>query len=151
MANKLTDIVAISTISLLDLLYIVDVDDTTDDAAGSSKSMTVGQLVTVVRDSVSSATIVDNTVSPTTIFTYPAANRYAKIDFSLEKDGERQLATWNIINDGSVITDSIVDIQTGPTGVTLSAVIAGANVLIQYTSTSTGGDGTMKYQIKKWG
>lgn len=44
-SSKLTDLTALTVADVLDLLYLVDVSDSTDHASGTSKKITVGNLL----------------------------------------------------------------------------------------------------------
>ena len=68
MANaKLTDLTAITAADPLDLLYLVDVSDTTDDASGSSRKITAGNLGTSLSKFVQCVASIDGvTASGTT-------------------------------------------------------------------------------------
>jgi hypothetical protein len=60
-----------------------------------------------------------------------------------------------IVNNGTLI--SIIDTNTDIGGadvddisIPITAVVSGANVLIQYTSTSTGNTADFKYTARRW-
>jgi hypothetical protein len=96
-------------------------------------------------------TIVDNTSSATTLFSYVAATfPYAVIEYSIVRDGDYRTGRMIIANDGTMTALSEDFVNTNPTGVILSADIAGGNVNVQYTSTSTGFNGVFKYSVRQW-
>lgn len=65
--SKLTDLTAIGAADPLDLLYLVDVSDTTDDASGSSRKITAGNLGTSLSKFVQCVASIDGvTASGTT-------------------------------------------------------------------------------------
>ena len=51
--KKVTELSPTSTLDNADLLHVVDVSDTTQDPAGSSKKLTLGDLVTHIQDGLS--------------------------------------------------------------------------------------------------
>lgn len=97
-----------------------------------------------------SETLLDNQAAPITAFSYPDTILYAVIEYSLDRDGDRQLGTILITHDSSAIEIVNNNIFTTVTGITFSAILAGGNVELQYTSTSTGDDALMKYSMRRW-
>jgi hypothetical protein len=96
-------------------------------------------------------TITDNTASPATLFSYAAATYpYAVVEYSIVRNGAYRTGRLLIANDGSSTAISEDFVNTTTTGVTISATVSGGNVLVQYTSTSTGFNGTFKYSIRQW-
>jgi len=99
----------------------------------------------------SGLTITDNVPTAATLFTFPAATwPFAIIEYSIVRNGIHRIGTFMVTND-TVITSGGDDFfETTATGVVLTATISGSNVAIQYTSTSTGFTGTLKYSMRRW-
>jgi hypothetical protein len=96
-------------------------------------------------------TITDNTASPTTLFSYSATTYpFAVIEYSMVRNGTYRTGRLLIANDGSNTALSEDFVNTLPTGVNITAQVSGGNVLVQYTSSSTGFNGTFKYSIRQW-
>jgi len=102
----------------------------------------------------SSFTMIDNTSSPTTLFSYPAAsNPYAVIEYSVLRNGDSRVGRLLIANNGAISSDSDDYAETAefaPVGVTFSTTIVGSNVIVMYTTTSTGFNATFKYSGRSW-
>ena len=96
-------------------------------------------------------TLTDNTSSPAALFSYPAATfPYAVVEYSVVRDGIYRVGRFLVANDGTITSESDDFIETSSTGVTLTAIIVGSNVVIMYTTTSTGFNGTFKYSGRSW-
>lgn len=98
----------------------------------------------------SAITLADNIASPTNLFTFLASYKFAVIEYSIVRNGFSRVGRLIVANDGSITSESDDFTETGITGVTLTAVMSGANVQIKYTTTATGNSGTFKYSIRKW-
>jgi hypothetical protein len=96
-------------------------------------------------------TLIDNTSSPTTLFSYPAASApNAIIEYSIVREGMNRVGRFLVANNTSVTSESDDYVETNTTGVTLTATIVGSNVVVMYTTTSTGFNGTFKYSGRSW-
>ena len=96
-------------------------------------------------------TVADNTASPTTLFTFTAATwPFAVIEYSIVRNGIFRVGRLMVTNDTTITSESDDYVETNTSGITLSAVISGANVAIQYISTSTSFSGTLKYSMRRW-
>lgn len=97
-----------------------------------------------------SVSLVDNT--NTTVFTLAwAGSEHLLIDYSIVRSSARETGTMRIVTDGSVAsvsTDSAY--VNGNSGVTFAATVAGANLTLTGTTTSTGVAAQMKYSIRRW-
>lgn len=97
-----------------------------------------------------SVSLVDNT--STTIFTLAwAGSEHLLIDYSIVRSGARETGTMRVVTDGSVAgvsTDS--SYINGNSGVTFAASVAGADLTLTGTTTSTGVAAQMKYSIRRW-
>lgn len=91
-------------------------------------------------------TLLDNTAVETTALSLAASNTFIDITYSLSR-GAANIAGGNIIivNDGTNAAISETGTSLGTPGITFTASVSGANVLLLYTSTSTGTDATLKY------
>lgn len=98
----------------------------------------------------SGITILDNQAAPANLFTYAKSFTGAIIEYSIVRNGAYRTGRFMVANDGSVTSSNGDSVETAATGITLSAVISGANVQIQYTSTNTGFNATFKYSMRKW-
>lgn len=100
----------------------------------------------------------DNQALATTIITYTAATyKNAVFEYSIERDGENRIGRLLVVNNGTDVnlTDDSTNTGGAFSGVSdseivFSAVIVSGDVLIRYTSTSTGQNGEMKYSVRKW-
>ena len=100
-----------------------------------------------------SLTLADaQTGSPVTIISVPKANfRVLFIEYSLLRNGVAACGLLTISNDGtSSVGISDAGSSTGTTGISFSATISGANLLVQFNSTATGFTTAMKYHIRRW-
>lgn len=96
-------------------------------------------------------TLADNTVSPATAFSYDG-NTYpsAVIEYSIFRDGDRRTGRLLISSNGVDVGYDDAFTETNPTGVTISVVMSGSTVLVQFSSTSTGMDASLKYNVRRW-
>lgn len=96
--------------------------------------------------------LADNQIAPSTIATFPVATfNYIEVRYSIVRGATQAFGTMNIITDGTTITFADGSrMETLPVGITFNAVIVGSNVEVQFTSTSTGTAGTLKYSYKGW-
>jgi hypothetical protein len=122
------------------------------DTAGSYIGITGAIKLNGLNQSILSSplTLVDNTSSPTTLFTYPSSTSYAVIEYSVVRDGIYRVGSIIVTTDGTITSESDNYVETTSTGVTFSATVTGGNVAIQYTTTSTGFNGTFKYSGRSW-
>lgn len=99
----------------------------------------------------SSISLVDNTSTPTTAFSYDAATyNYAIVEYSLTRNTAKQVGRMLIVNDASTVSLNNDFGNLNDTGVTFSATVSAGNVLVQYTTTNTGFNGFLKYSIRQW-
>jgi type VI secretion system secreted protein VgrG len=95
--------------------------------------------------------ILDNQASPVTLFSYTASGaNFAVFNYSIFKGGSYRVGRLLVSNDGIITSESDDYTETGSSGVTLTATYSGGNVNIQYTSTNTGSNGTLKYYLTSW-
>lgn len=97
----------------------------------------------------SGITILNNHPSATNLVLLSTSYSFYVLEYSITKEGFSRVGRLEIAYDGTnvVLNDSYV--ETGATGVILSAIVSGG-IQIQYTSTNAGGNGTFKYSWRKW-
>jgi hypothetical protein len=72
------------------------------------------------------------------------------IEYSIAKSGFSQIGTLQAISDGTNVNIADVNIKIGLPLVVFSATITGGSFNIEYTSTTTGANGTLKYSSRVW-
>jgi hypothetical protein len=98
-----------------------------------------------------SATLSNNTVTPTTIASFDTILfPYVIIEYSLERNGERRIGRLMMTHNGVSANISDDNSPTSDLGVTFSNDISGSNMRLLYVSTLTGFNINMKYSIRKW-
>lgn len=97
-----------------------------------------------------SATIVDN--SPSSLaFSYDATlYPFAIVEYSIKRNNSYQVGQLMVTTDAVTASVTNISDDTIPAGVTFLGAVSGSNVQVNYTSTSTGFNGTMKFSIKRW-
>lgn len=80
MAKKITDLSALTSVATGDFVHIVDISDTTDDAAGSSKKITIANLTAL------SQPLNANLTTLSTVFTAASASGPATLAFHEDTD-----------------------------------------------------------------
>lgn len=99
----------------------------------------------------SALTILDNQAAPTTLFSYDAAtNKYAVIEYSIERGSDDQVGTLYVVNNGVSVSITNQFTNTSSVGVTFSASLSAGNVNIEYVSTSTGQTGELRHSTRRW-
>jgi hypothetical protein len=99
-----------------------------------------------------SFTLLDNQVSPATIESWQLTFFTSiNIDYSITRHGNSESGTLIVISNGTVasVTQQLATAGSS-SGITFTVSVGGGNVNLQYTSTSTGFTGSMKYSLKKW-
>lgn len=92
----------------------------------------------------------DNISSPTTVLSYAASNTFALYEYSIKRDNNYRVGRLLLATDGTSVSLTDDHTEQGSTGITLSATVSGANVVIQYMSTNTGFNSSFKYFRKLW-
>lgn len=99
-----------------------------------------------------SVTLTDNTSNGTAISIAHATYKFAQISYSIARSTTAyESGIITVVTDGStaaIAQGAIASI--GSSGVTFDVTVSGANVLLRYTTTSTGNDATMKYSLDNW-
>jgi hypothetical protein len=96
-------------------------------------------------------TILDNQPTPQTLITLSLSeNRFAEVTYSIERNGSFRIGKLYVSTDGSIVAFSDQNTETGLSETVLSATVVGPNLVISYTTTFTGSNGTFKYSINSW-
>ena len=102
-----------------------------------------------------SVTINDNQTTPENLIILNASIvKYAVIEYSIERNGERRvgrlLTTHN--DSAATLTDDSTDTGGGVTGsdIVITGDYDAGDLKIQYTSSSIGNSGTFKFTVRKW-
>lgn len=98
----------------------------------------------------SGITLNDNQVAPALAFQYAKSFSFVIIEYSIVRDTDYRVGRLLVPNNGSSVSLSDDFVETGSTGITFNVSVSGANINVNYTSTSTGFTGTLKYTIRKW-
>jgi len=126
---------------------IIDLSIETDGIRGQILN---SDIKTAALDLQGPATLLDNNLG--TVFSYSAASyKFTFIRYSIERNGNYKCGTVLITNDAT--TPAIADngfVELGSTGVTFLAAISAGNVQLQYSTTTTGFNASMKYSITQW-
>ena len=96
-------------------------------------------------------TLLDNQATPQTILSFSASSYlFAVIEYSIARGGNNQVGRLMIVNNGSTVVLDDDNAFTSSPGITFSAALSGGNLLLQYTSTSTGSNATFKCIKRRW-
>ena len=97
----------------------------------------------------SGITILDNQAVATNLVLLSASFPYYVLEYSIAKEGFTRVGHLKIAYDGTNVACNDSYVETGVTGVVLTAIVSGG-IQLQYTSTNGAGDGTFKYAWRKW-
>jgi hypothetical protein len=103
--------------------------------------------------SLNSTAINDNQVAQTDIASFTAVGSENMIvDYSISRGTAKETGSILITTDGTTnVGLSTANVNaTGSAGVMFFGLITGGNFHLQYTSTSTGSSGTMKFVLRRW-
>lgn len=120
----------------------------------TNEALVLGSLSTSAMTT--ALTINDNQSSAATILTFSQTlAKFFVIEYSIIRNTESRIGRLLITHNGTVAAISDDQVDTGGTGIDTSAIIfsttlSGGNLLVKYTSTSTGFTGTFKYSVRKW-
>lgn len=99
-------------------------------------------------------TFLDNQSSPVPIITMPAIYNAVFLRYTIIRGTNVKVGRIFIATDGSVGIGDAEEYAESPsmaaTGVTMSVSLTGGNIVVSYTSTSTGSGGTFKYTFSRW-
>jgi hypothetical protein len=103
-------------------------------------------------EALTSAILADNQSSAVTISSWLLASYDAiNLQYSLKRgSANRENGMIQLIHDGSSASIAVSGTTIGSSGIEFSASISGSNLILQYTSTSTGTAGVIKYKVNKW-
>ena len=121
-----------------------------DQTAGNALDLGTYQRTAGIQD-----TLLDNTTGGNIAFVTGSAITSIQIDYSIARAEYRRRGTIVAVKGtGSTTTGfSYTDdyVENGSTGITLNVIGADGNIQVQYNSTSTGSDATIKYSITNFG
>jgi hypothetical protein len=121
-----------------------------DQTAGNALDLGTYQRIAGIQD-----TLLDNTTGGNIAFVTGAAIGSIQMDYSIAREDYRRRGTIVAVKGtGSTTTGfSYTDdyVENGSTGITLNVIASGGNIVVQYNSTSTGSDATIKYSISNFG
>jgi hypothetical protein len=96
-------------------------------------------------------TLLDAQASPVTIISYnTAVVKYIQLHYGLVRNGTYVTGEILITTDGTIVSISNDEVETGNLGVVFSATMAGAILNVQYTTTPTTDNATMTYYEQAW-
>lgn len=96
-------------------------------------------------------TFLDNQSSPVAFATLPAVYNSLNITTTVIRGANIMTQTTLVATDSATALNTAEDFsEVGTTGVVLSVALTGGNIVMSYTSTSTGSGGTIKYQFYGW-
>jgi len=100
------------------------------------------------RKAMTKVTLIDNTTNGT-FLTVPSTVQSVKIDYSVVRNSLLETGTlW--VTGGATPGIAGTSATSGDVGTDFSAVVSGPNLLLQYTTTNTGFNGTMKFVFENW-
>jgi hypothetical protein len=105
---------------------------------------------TYVRQSGLLATLENNQVTPTTIFSYSESGVSAlNIDYTIARLNTNRTGRISIVlyNGAGAMTYTDDYSENDDTGITLTVTQTGSDIFVKYISTNTGQSGTMTYSI----
>lgn len=102
------------------------------------------------QDAIAATTLNDNTTNGTVFTVQYAGSEYMIIDFSVNRATTRETGTLHVTSDGTNVSISEGGSYLGTSGVSFSGIISGGNLILRYTTTSTGSTATMKFMVRRW-
>jgi hypothetical protein len=102
------------------------------------------------QDAIFTTTLTDNTTNGTVFSIGATGSEYMVIDFSLNRGTARETGTLYVTSDGTNVSIATDGAYLNASGITFTGTITGSNLVVQYTTTSTGSNGTMKLMIRRW-
>ena len=98
------------------------------------------------RSNLTTVTLLDNQATPVTLISYPATNNnYRWLYYHIRRGSAYTIADVKMLTDGSTVVGGTNQNTIGTSGITISKTVSGGMVLLQYTSTNTGVNGTFSY------
>lgn len=121
-----------------------------DETAGNALDLGTYQRTAGIQD-----TLLDNTTGGNIAFVTGAGVSSIQMDYSIARDDYRRRGTIIAVKGtGSTTTGfSYSDdyVENGSTGITLNVSASSGDIVVQYDSTSTGSDATIRYSISHFG
>ncbi len=121
-----------------------------DESQGNALDLGTYQRTAGIQD-----TLLDATTGGNIAFVTGAAISSIQMDYSIARADFRRRGTIVAVKGTSTTTTGFVFTddfsENGSTGITLDVIGTGGNILVQYTSTSTGSNATIKYSITNLG
>lgn len=100
------------------------------------------------RKAMTKVTLIDNTTNGT-FLTIPSTIQSVKLDYSVIRAATLETGTlW--ITGGASPGIAGTSASSGDIGTDFNAFVSGPNLLLRYTTTSTGSNGTMKFSFESW-
>lgn len=93
--------------------------------------------------------VLNNQVAPANLVLLDSAWPFYILEYSITKETFARVGHLKVAFDGTNVAINDSYVETGATGVTLSAIVSGG-LQIQYTSTAGAADGKFKYSWRKW-
>lgn len=121
-----------------------------DETAGNALDLGTYQRTAGIQD-----TLLDNTTGGNIAFVTGAGVSSIQMDYSIARADYRRRGTIVAVKGtgstttGFTYTDDYM--ENGSTGITLNVVASSGDIVVQYDSTSTGSDATIKYSISHFG
>ncbi len=121
-----------------------------DESQGNALDLGTYQRTAGIQD-----TLLDNTTGGNIAFVTGAAISSIQMDYSIARADSRRRGTIIAVKGTSTTTTGFVFTddfsENSSTGITLNVIGTGGNILVQYDSTSTGSNATIKYSITNLG
>jgi hypothetical protein len=100
------------------------------------------------RKAMTQVTLTDNTTNGT-LLTIPSTVQSVKLDYSVVRASTLETGTlW--VTGGASPGIAGTSASSGDIGTDFNAFVSGPNLLLRYTTTSTGSNGTMKFSFESW-
>ena len=96
------------------------------------------------------ALALDNQASAANLFSYPATNEAAIIDMLITRNGQKGITSMTVVTNGTTAEEFHMFLEQSVLGLTFSTTISAGNVVVQYTSTNTGFNANIKYNVRRW-
>jgi len=97
--------------------------------------------------------LVDNNPTPTAIISWDVTYKHTIIEYSIDRGSDTQTGIFIVASTASTakLTDSKIDTsEVADLGIIFSTTISGSDVVLQYTTTSTGFNGFLRVAARQW-
>lgn len=102
------------------------------------------------QDALATSTLTDNTVNGTVFSVGFSGSENILVDYSMIRGTSKETGTLAITTDNTNVAVSTQGAATADLGVLFNGIISGGDLILRYTTTSTGSDVTMKYSLRRW-